>query len=167
MRYKTKRWSILEVKDCADYVKDMLEDTSYGGRYRLHSVGQAEEVKAFLNNPQNTKKKAARVMTGIRGWNNQEVAYVPSNLGRGVLWYFICNNCGCRARLLYLYSDANSPLCRPCLGIDYERRKTVRRERPNEYPQIIQKNNPTIAVNRKRHGMAMIIHRADNVSWAL
>lgn len=148
------------MKDSTCYVRDMLRGTNYGARYyRMASVQQAEEIKAFLNNPENTRTKSVRALdTGLPYWNEQEVDYVASNLGRGFLWYFICGHCGHRAKYLYQHSLTACPLCRPCLGIDYERRNVRRRRRPDEYPYVRQDVGPTIDSRRKKSEMAQIIY---------
>lgn len=153
------------MKDSTHYVRDTLRNTNYSGPYyRIDTVHQADEVKAFLNNPQNTRGKSMRDMrTGVPYWNEQEVEYVRSNLGLGFLWYFLCNHCGHRAKYLYEYSTLECPLCRPCLGIDYERRKT-RRQRPQDYPEVIQRTGPIIDERRKKPGKAIFVH-ADKEEW--
>lgn len=138
MQYKIKKdWSILETKNSTDYVKSILRDTKYGEpRYKISTLSQAEEVKAFLNDPQNSHDKSMRdIQTGIPYWNEQKVEYVASNLGHGFLWYFLCGYCGHKVKLLYLYKYTQPPLCRLCLGIDY-RRKSRRRGWSEQSPQM-------------------------------
>jgi hypothetical protein len=161
MQYKTKKnWEIYEVKDITDYIKMILRDTKYGSLYyKISDISQAEEVKVYLNNPQNTSRKSIRDMrTGLPDWYEQEVEYKRSNLGRGFLWYFICNHCGHRAKLLYLYNYTKSPLCRECLGIDYKRRSRKRDRLGRPLPAVENVGQPVIDSRRKKTGMASIVY---------
>lgn len=158
MVYKTKNWNLLEIKDITDYISDMRRESIYGGRYyNIVTKAQADEVKAFLNDPRNTSSKSMKdFKTGVPFWNEQKVDYLVSNLNRGFQWYFICNNCDKRVRFLYEYSGIESPLCRVCLGIGYERRPT-RRRNPGEYPTIMRRTWPNITEIRKWQEMAKIV----------
>ena len=57
---------------------------------------------------------------GSFSWGAQRVEFVPSNLGRGYLFYFRCNGCGYRVKYLYEYSTSDSPLCRVCCHLSYK-----------------------------------------------
>lgn len=138
----------------------ILRDTRYGSLYyRIHNIPQVEEVKIYLNNPRNTRQKSiGDPRTGIPYWNEQEVGYVHSNLGRGFLWYFICNHCGRRAKLLYRYNYAKPPLCRLCLGIDYKRRSRKRDRLGRLPPAVNNVGQPIVDYRRKKSGMAEIVY---------
>lgn len=62
-------------------------------------------------------------------WRGQLVQYVPSNLGRGrgIIWYFICNDCQSRVKNLYFENYFRAPLCRRCCKLPY--RQSTRAER--------------------------------------
>ncbi len=83
--------------------------------------GEVSYMKGLLNNPRYTTFKSIAVFNdGIPYWNEQKVDYVPSNLRRGFIFYFICNGCERRAKHLYEYSTLESPLCRVCCRLKYE-----------------------------------------------
>lgn len=70
-----------------------------------------------------------RDISGELCWKNQVVEYIPSNLGkdRGIVYYFVCNDCGRRVKHLYFDNYLRAPLCRRCCGLPY--RQPTRPER--------------------------------------
>jgi hypothetical protein len=70
-----------------------------------------------------------RDISGELLWRDQVVEYIPSNLGKnnGIIYYFICNDCGRRVKYLYFQNYLYSPLCRRCCSLPY--RQPTRPER--------------------------------------
>jgi hypothetical protein len=88
---------------------------------------QAEEIKVLANIPYNTRFKSMRdLQTSQPYWNKQLVDFVPSNLGKGYLFYFICNGCKRRVKYLYEWTTLDTPLCRTCCRIGYKRNQKRR-----------------------------------------
>jgi hypothetical protein len=56
-------------------------------------------------------------------WYAQLLDFIPSNLQKGYLAYFICNQCKRRAKYLYYQTPfdgySSEPLCRVCQGLKY------------------------------------------------
>lgn len=115
----------------AEYMRAFLDELARkeSRRTEINSRFQAERIKGLMNMPENTAFKS---INGIRSdypyWHEQEVDFVPSNLGKdkGFIFYFICNSCGKRRKDLYFPSMINEPLCRVCCRLQYKQpnRKT-------------------------------------------
>jgi len=89
--------------------------------FNINCPGDVAYMKELINTPAYTTFKSARdVWTGNYYWNEQKVDYDRSNLGRGYIFYFICNGCRRRAKYLYEYNILHSPVCRICCGLGYE-----------------------------------------------
>lgn len=109
----------------AEYMRAFLDELARkeSRRAEINSRFQAERIKGLMNMPENTAFKS---INGIRSdypyWHEQEVDFVPSNLGKdkGFIFYFICNSCGKRRKDLYFPSMINEPLCRICCRLQYK-----------------------------------------------
>ena len=114
----------IERKDITEYVRIFLLELAEREKrpfIRLTRLSDADRIKGLLNIPKNTIfKSIADFRTGIPYWEKQEVDFVASNLGRGYLFYFICNRCGRRVKYLYDYIAFGSPLCRTCCQLNYK-----------------------------------------------
>lgn len=101
-----------------EYLNSFIENFYPCARIRTNNPSQAWVIKEQANRPQNTSFKSLR----WSGWSEQEIDYVPSNLGenRGVIFYFICNQCHRKVKYLYVLSYAYSPLCRVCSNLKYQ-----------------------------------------------
>lgn len=106
-----------------EYVKTFLLELTQLEKRRFININRSSEasrIKGLLNIPDNTTfKSIADMRSGIPYWDEQRVDYVASNLGRGYIFYFVCNGCGRRAKYLYEYNTTLSPLCRVCCRITY------------------------------------------------
>lgn len=129
MSYQHKNKELMERIErisVTDYVRDFLIDLGLKegrGPVRLNKHFEAERVKGMLNIPKYTRYKALiDPQTSSPYWDEQLVDYLPSNLGRGYIFYFICSECGQRCRYLYEYNLTESPLCRQCCRITYRRK---------------------------------------------
>jgi len=97
-------------------IKEMCE-------IKINSRSQAERIKSLINIPKNTVfKSLAGFRSSIPYWHEQEVDFVPSNLGKnkGFIFYFICNSCGKLRKDLYFPSMISEPRCRTCCRLQYK-----------------------------------------------
>lgn len=119
--------------DIVDYVRAFLLELAVKEKRPfivIDSLAQAERVTGLLNLPENTTfKSLANIHSGYLYWLEQRVEYVRSNLGRGFIFYFICNRCDRRTRYLYHDSPTISPTCRLCCRITYRRSSALGRNR--------------------------------------
>ncbi|MCM8787539.1 MAG: hypothetical protein NC935_05740 [Candidatus Omnitrophica bacterium] len=53
--------------------------------------------------------------------NTIKLTYLSSNLKKGFIFFFICNNCGNRVRLLYIPPNSEDLFCRNCHRLSYEK----------------------------------------------
>lgn len=116
--------SEVERINISDYLREFLQElyTMESSRAELRTLGEALRIKGLMNIPENTLFKSLNDMrSGQPYWNEQEVDFIPSNLGknRGFTFYFICNSCQRRVRHLYFLSPLNEPLCRLCGHLHY------------------------------------------------
>lgn len=133
MQYTHKNKEIfdgLRRLDIAEYKKAFLFELSQKEKreVNVNSPFEVERIKGLINIPENTAfKSLGDIRSGVPYWEEQKVDYIASNLGRGYIFYFLCNHCGRRVKYLYEYDMTLSPLCRVCCRITYrrERRKTT------------------------------------------
>lgn len=122
---------VLERIDITDYIRNCVRHMykhNAAGKMTIRTRSEAEYFKALFNDPRNTTfKSAPDLRDHTPYWNKQLVDYVPSNMGKGFYFYFICNDCERRVKYLYFYSYLYSPLCRKCLRLPY--RQPTRPER--------------------------------------
>jgi hypothetical protein len=114
-----------------DYVRNfrMSIREKEGRIFKANDDSEIEYMKNCLNNPKYTTFKSIRdFQTGIPHWHEQKVDYAPSNLGRGYIFYFVCNGCNRRVKHLYEYSMLESPVCRICCGLKYQAPTTMARK---------------------------------------
>lgn len=52
--------------------------------------------------------------------NNIILTYTLSNLGKGFIFWFVCNGCGRRVRFLYIPPHSEDFLCRVCHRLVYK-----------------------------------------------
>ncbi len=102
--YKGQRRPVIRSRSDADYYKKLFSDP-------MHSP-----LRSMLN-----------VHSGDLYKYCQDIDYVPSNLGKGFIFYFICVWCGRRAKYLYADEKLDAMLCRKCIKFPY--RQPTRPER--------------------------------------
>lgn len=121
-RRKKPAITALERRDITDYVRSFVWHAR-GARGQVLTArhrGEAESMKGLMNKPENTTYKSVRdLRDGDYFWHHQEVDFISSNLGRGFIFYFVCNGCRRRVKYLYEYSSLRSPLCRICCRLQY------------------------------------------------
>ena len=130
--YTHKKKGILdriELLNITDYIKrGIFELERKGYCFNFGHPLEAQRLKELLNDSKNTTFKSVRdPADGFCYWHEQKVSFIRSNLGnsKGAIFYFICNSCHRRVKLLYEYSSYYPPLCRKCcrLGYKYPNRK--------------------------------------------
>ena len=115
-----------------DYLRGFLQELSQSENrpIEIKERFEAERVKMLMNIPENTTfKSLADFRSGIPFWNEQEVDYVPSNLGnkKGFIFYFICNKCDRKVKYLYYPSMIEEPLCMRCCRLHYKQPRRKQR----------------------------------------
>lgn len=110
--------------NAADYVREFTRviEQKEGRRVRGKHLGEAMHLQQLLHLPESTSSKSVRdLKSGEYFWGHQKVEYVRSNLGigKGYVWYFICNGCERRVKFLYESTPLRSPLCGRCQRISY------------------------------------------------
>jgi hypothetical protein len=108
------------------YLKCFLNELSEmeSNKIIINNLGVASQIKLLLNSGVVLSfKSLQKLHNGFCDWYRQGVDFVPSNLGRGYVWYFLCNKCDRRAKFLYYREDfagyASEPLCRICGSLQY------------------------------------------------
>lgn len=61
--------------------------------------------------------------------NNVKMTYTKSNLGKGFVFWFICNICGRRVRFLYIPPNSKITACRICHRLVYDQQNDNKRFR--------------------------------------
>jgi hypothetical protein len=121
-RYKNS--SDLKQIDVTGYVESFLLELAKRERrssIKITKLSDVERIKGLLNLPKNTAfKSLSDIRTNIPFWERQEVDYIKSNLGKGYIFYFLCNICGRRVKYLYNYNEYSSPKCRICCDLRYK-----------------------------------------------
>ena len=130
-KYEKAMATILERIDITEYIRGCIQHIytqNRRGKLTIRTQSEAERLKTLFNDRHNTTfKSMADIRHGRPYWDEQLVDYVPSNIGGGYIFYFICNDCGRRVKYLYFYSYLYSPLCRKCVRLPY--RQATRPER--------------------------------------
>ena len=85
--------------------------------FRIRTRQEADYVLGIMNSP----TLGHRTLTHIQGRNQpwQQFTYVPSNLGRGYIFSFICNHCLRSVRYLHLQAGLGEYRCQYCSGMKY------------------------------------------------
>lgn len=85
--------------------------------YRIRSKTEADFILNVLNSPYHRYNALNRIQSHNQTW--QEFTYVPSNLGRGYIFSFVCNNCSRSVRYLYKRISIGEYRCQHCSGMKY------------------------------------------------
>jgi formylmethanofuran dehydrogenase subunit E len=103
---------------------------------RIKTLETATYIKELLNTPGYKFKTPFMVYQQHYDW--QEVDFVPSNLGRGYIFFFICDRCRRKVKHLYQPSKHSQPLCRNCYHLCYKQpdRRTRRLSRLIHKPYL-------------------------------
>lgn len=90
-------------------VKDLLRKIELGTTFNLK---QEKDGEAEFTEP-----------------NNVKMTYTKSNLGKGFVFWFICNLCGRRVKYLYFPPNSQVLACRDCHKLAYEYQNESKRFR--------------------------------------
>jgi len=98
---------------------------------RIRTLDEATWVLNTINTPQSRYSSLRNIQSDGECWQTWD--FVPSNLGKGYLFYFICD--GCRERVKHLYNPDGQfrYLCRTCHGVSYptKRQQEIMQRRIN------------------------------------
>jgi len=61
--------------------------------------------------------------------NRMQLTYTKSNLGKGYVFWFICNICGRRVKYLYFPTNSTILACRNCHRLTYDKQKESKKMR--------------------------------------
>jgi formylmethanofuran dehydrogenase subunit E len=122
-RYNSKCINFAETISCRIILSIFLSDLRNRGdkqlnsKLRITSEGEAERIKQMMNTPGDT----FYILQGIQSqhYNWQRFDYIPSNLGKGYIFYFICDQCERRVEFLYMPEWSGRYLCRTCHNLRY------------------------------------------------
>ncbi|MEI7689358.1 MAG: hypothetical protein WCI79_00085 [Candidatus Saccharibacteria bacterium] len=108
---------IKEIKESGVLLPDeiSLED------FRIRTDREAKWILNKLNTPQSIYNSLRAVQSDGQYWQTWD--FVPSNLGKGFLFYFVCDGCDRRVKYLYNPDGQNRFLCRICHRVAYPRAK--------------------------------------------
>lgn len=120
--------SIIDKISISDYLRRFLHDLSIleKNRVEIKTEFDAMRIKGLMDVPKNTTFKSINdLRTEQPYWKEQEVDYIPSNLGagKGFIFYFLCWSCKRRTKHLYFHTYMEPPTCRICQRIPYRRPK--------------------------------------------
>jgi hypothetical protein len=85
--------------------------------YRIRTELEAYWVLTTLNTPQTQFNSLINLQVDRQYWQRWDC--VPSNLGRGYLFYFVCDGCERLSRYLYAPAGQIKYLCRRCHKLSY------------------------------------------------
>lgn len=117
-----RKHKVHEVKrlNITSYILSFLAELNQRGMKmeKIRTLSDATLVRDFLNTPGDHYKTPFMVCQKSYNW--QQVDFVPSNLGRGYIFYFICNRCRRKAKHLYQPYEYSQPRCRNCYHLSYK-----------------------------------------------
>jgi hypothetical protein len=111
----------IERIDISNYVtQGIFELRRKGYVFDMRNPLELDRLRDMLNDSKNTMfKSTVDFNEGLPFWHEQKVDFIRSNLGKGAVFYFRCNQCHKRVKYLYEYSMCYSPLCRTCCRLGY------------------------------------------------
>lgn len=122
----TKRLLVRDIKGFGikTYIQMFLEEVDSEAiknglkMMKIKTLERANYIKELLNTP-NTKFETPFILYK-QHYEWPEVDFIPSNLGKGFIFYFICNGCGRKVKYLYEPRENSQYLCRICHGLHYK-----------------------------------------------
>lgn len=84
---------------------------------RIRTLKEATWVLNTINTPQSRYSSLRSIQSDGGCWQTWD--FVPSNLRRGFLFYFVCDRCKGRVKYLYNPDGQFRYLCRTCHGVSY------------------------------------------------
>jgi len=143
-KYEKRKAEIIERISAQEYMWRYSHGLS--SREAYESTVRVSSSSLMIQFPKGASIVGSHNLTDATGelcWKGQVVENVPSNLGRnrGIIWYFICNECLNRVMYLYFDNYFRIPLCRRCCKLPY--RQPTRTERKasrffRRHPEAVQ-----------------------------
>ena len=98
---------------------------------RIRTLEEAIWVLNTINTSQSRYNSLRNIQSDGQCWQTWD--FVPSNLGKGFLFYFVCDGCGGRVKHLYNPDGQFRYLCRICHGVSYptKRQQEIMQRRIN------------------------------------
>lgn len=99
--------------------------------YRIRTFEAAEWVKNTISKP---PARHFNSLLAVQSYHQywQRWDYLPSNLGKGYVFFFICDRCESRVRGLYMPDGLFRYLCRICHRLAYPARSQRLINQPHE-----------------------------------
>ncbi len=96
-------------------------------------LNNEEDVKRLINEIESgttfNLKQQNGVNTDFTEPNRVKLTYSKSNLGKGFVFWFICNICGRRVKYLYFPPNSTVLACRSCHRLVYDKQNECQRYR--------------------------------------
>jgi len=93
-------------------------------KFRIRTKEEADWVLNQLNTAQTRYCSIRNIQSDRQNW--QRWSAIQSNLGKGFLFYFVCNSCQQSVRHLYKPDGQFIFLCRDCHGVRYSKSSNKR-----------------------------------------
>lgn len=124
-----------------NFVSDNLQKIKEKENYSLN-FNEKKFVEIFvqyINTGTTIRVKAKGTLQELE--NKIKITYSLSNLGRGYIFWFVCNHCNLKSRFLYCPPNSNRILCRLCHRLAYKKQNTRNKEVAMliKNPQLISK----------------------------
>ncbi len=100
------------------------EQMKSNGKSKL-SLNNEEDIKTFIEiiekNVQLNLKQENNGETSFTQLNPVRLSYTRSNIGKGFIFWFVCNVCSRRVRYLYFPPNSELLACRVCHKLAYRK----------------------------------------------
>lgn len=96
-----------------------LSDAFRNSHNKEIDLNSESDVKLFTDLIKSTTTINQTIGDKTTKSNSVEIAYTPSNLGRGFIFWFVCNRCKSKVRDIYCPSNSEDFLCRKCHRLAY------------------------------------------------
>lgn len=129
-KYEQRKEEILARIDINDYIRRYAW-VLFKQKQKpiIRSRSDADYYKQLFSNPVHSPLRSILgISSGELYKYCQDVEYVPSNLGVGFLFYFICVWCERRVRYLYVDQNLEALLCRKCSHFPYRQASRLERK---------------------------------------
>lgn len=105
-------------------IRKLVLDLSEGYK-NIHQkeieLNKEDDVKSFVELVKKSIKINQTIGDKTTKVNPVEITYTKSNLGKGFIFWFVCNRCNSKVRHLYCPQHSEDFLCRKCHRLAYEK----------------------------------------------
>lgn len=112
-----------EIVRASTFVRTCLNELDYIKKLNL-DLRKKEDVETLVNIVNNTVYLKNNDTKDNEIKNFVKITYSSSNLKKGFVFWFVCNGCLKKVRLLYLTPYSTIFLCRNCHRLTYEKNNT-------------------------------------------